>query len=140
MIFKMKKEGTVVIILNSVNKFLLQLRDNKPGIEFPGKWSLFGGGMETGETPTECIIREIKEEINLQVAQEEIIYFKEYKLENEIIHTFVFKTNLSPSKEIQLNEGQKAELFSRQQLEKLNLPETINKIFEDYFKSFINSK
>lgn len=44
-------------------KILMQLRDNKPGIVFPGQWGFFSGAVEDGETPLECAKREIYEEL-----------------------------------------------------------------------------
>jgi 8-oxo-dGTP pyrophosphatase MutT (NUDIX family) len=41
-------------------KFLLAREDN-------GKWELPGGGLDHGETPHECLRREIKEEMGLEV-------------------------------------------------------------------------
>ena len=32
-------------------RVLMQLRDDKEGIAFPGKWGFFGGGIEPGESP-----------------------------------------------------------------------------------------
>ena len=36
-------------ILLERGKFVLQLRDNKPLIDFPDMWSLFGGAIEKNE-------------------------------------------------------------------------------------------
>lgn len=41
----------------------MQLRDDIPGILYPGHWGLFGGHMESGETPAEAVERELLEEI-----------------------------------------------------------------------------
>jgi len=49
------------LILDDGKKFLLVLEKN-------GLWELPGGGLEYHETPHECIIREIKEEMNLVVV------------------------------------------------------------------------
>lgn len=43
---------------------MLQLRDNVPGILYPGYWGLFGGHRSSGETPEEALERELWEEIN----------------------------------------------------------------------------
>jgi 8-oxo-dGTP diphosphatase len=45
--------------------FLMQLRDDIPTISHPGHWSIFGGRLEAGETISQAICREIKEELAL---------------------------------------------------------------------------
>ncbi|MEA5623042.1 NUDIX hydrolase [Nostoc sp. UHCC 0251] len=52
-----------IAILYQKDKFLMQLRDNIPGILYPGYWGLFGGHIESGETPEVAVKREILEEI-----------------------------------------------------------------------------
>ena len=44
----------------------MQLRDEKPEIDYPGYWSCFSGGIEKMETPMEGAKREIFEEIGCQ--------------------------------------------------------------------------
>ncbi|NEO30294.1 MAG: NUDIX domain-containing protein [Symploca sp. SIO3C6] len=53
-----------IAILYSSDRFLMQLRDNIPGILYPGCWGLFGGHIEVGETSLEAIKRELLEEIS----------------------------------------------------------------------------
>ncbi len=55
------------VLLHPDGRVLLQLRDDKPGIESPGLWSLFGGGLDEGETPADGMIREVEEEIGFRV-------------------------------------------------------------------------
>ncbi len=52
-----------IAILYRQDQFLLQLRDNIPGIKYPGHWGLFGGHLEPGETPDIAVERELLEEI-----------------------------------------------------------------------------
>ena len=52
------------VILTENNKMLLVKRKYDP---FKGDWSLPAGFMEYEESPEECAIREIKEELNLEI-------------------------------------------------------------------------
>lgn len=56
-----------IAILYRQDQFLLQLRDNIPGIIYPGHWGLFGGHIEPGETPDVAVEREIFEEIGYKL-------------------------------------------------------------------------
>ena len=50
------------IMIGQDGSFLLQLRDDKPGLLFAGMIGLFGGHREKGEKFIECAMREIEEE------------------------------------------------------------------------------
>ena len=54
-------------IIYQQGKFLMQLRDDIPGILYPGVWGLFGGHLETEESPETGLKRELLEEINYSV-------------------------------------------------------------------------
>ncbi|MCU0515571.1 MAG: NUDIX hydrolase [Oscillatoria sp. Prado101] len=58
-----KPVHVAIAILYRDGKFLLQLRDNIPGIIYPGCWGFFGGHMEPDETPEVAVKRELLEEI-----------------------------------------------------------------------------
>lgn len=63
-----RKPGAKAIVVHN-DKICLVLRDNNPEIPNPNKWNTPGGGIDEGETPREAIIRELKEEINLNATE-----------------------------------------------------------------------
>jgi len=58
------KEVTAAIILKE-NKVLIAQR--APGENLAGKWEFPGGKLEPGETPKECLKREIREELDIEI-------------------------------------------------------------------------
>jgi 8-oxo-dGTP pyrophosphatase MutT (NUDIX family) len=57
--------AAAVIVIED-GRYLLQLRDEKPGIPLPGHWALFGGGIEPDETPAMALVRELHEELGFR--------------------------------------------------------------------------
>lgn len=45
---------------------------------YKDSWEFPGGKLEPGETPTQCIVREIKEELDTEVTAEKILGIVEY--------------------------------------------------------------
>jgi 8-oxo-dGTP pyrophosphatase MutT (NUDIX family) len=60
---KADRPAVAIAILHQQGQFLMQLRDNIPGIVYPGHWAFFGGHIEPGETPEVAVKRELLEEI-----------------------------------------------------------------------------
>src|SRR5512132_4197947 len=50
-------------------RYLLQLRADIPQIGYPGHWGLFGGGVDPGEDAVAALRRELREELDLEMAQ-----------------------------------------------------------------------
>ena len=75
-----------IAILYREEKFLLQLRDDIPGIAHPGQWAFFGGHIEPGEIPQVAIKRELVEEIGYKPDM--IWEFGVYYDTNVVRHVF----------------------------------------------------
>ena len=64
------REIAGAVIFDTSGRLLLQLRDDIPGILYPGKVTLFGGHREGNETFLECVVREIHEELSFFIPPE----------------------------------------------------------------------
>ncbi len=105
--------GASIFFLNNDNQVLLLLRDNKKDIPFPNCWDALGGHVDPGETPPECIIREMKEEIGYQ--PESPVLFNVYDLDDRIDCIFWQRANID-IQTIDLHEGQQLKWFSEQEI------------------------
>ncbi|MDE5071121.1 MAG: NUDIX hydrolase [Trichodesmium sp. St5_bin8] len=83
-------------------KFLLQLRDDIPGIAHPGQWAFFGGHIEPGEIPQVAIKRELVEEIGYK--PDLIWEFGVYYDTNVVRHVFYAPLTVE-LKDLVLGEG-----------------------------------
>ena len=93
--------SALCIIVNNEKKILL-LKRRKDSDWGGGKWSLVGGGIDDNETPKQACIREIKEETNIDIEEDniyEILSLKRKNSEPEI----VFFTQFSNDSNIKLD-------------------------------------
>ena len=58
-------DAVAVILQLPDGRFVLQHRDEKPEIWYPGYWGCFGGAVDAGEAPLEALHRELWEELKL---------------------------------------------------------------------------
>jgi 8-oxo-dGTP diphosphatase len=56
-------DSVAAVIHAADGRYLMQHREDRPGISYPGWWSLFGGAREEGETALAAIRRELMEEL-----------------------------------------------------------------------------
>lgn len=103
------------------------------GMKLPLKWEFPGGKLEENESEKECIKREIKEEINIEI---EVIK----KLSNSVFDYGAFKINLIPfianyiSGEILLSEHKDFKLLTKTELLDLDWAEADIPIVEEFLK------
>lgn len=91
----------VSAIIKDNNKILILKRAGD--VEFsPNTWDFPGGKVLENETLLQALLREVKEETNLEIQPEEN-YFSSFKYPNGKITIFAFKANLLGG-EIKLDE------------------------------------
>jgi 8-oxo-dGTP diphosphatase len=128
------KEIAAIILENDMGEFLLALRDNKSWIPFPNHWDLIGGHVEDGETPEEALVREVKEELDIDLR--EYTFWKKYECltgdayEN-IKYIYTGKINI-PIEEVTLLEGQRPQYFTRHEIPNVKFANIIGTIVIDY--------
>ena len=74
------KRAAKAIIIDAQGRYLFQLRDDIPTITFPGYWGLFGGALESLETPNLAIKRELYEELFYLPTSIELFFSYTYSL------------------------------------------------------------
>ena len=108
--------AVALAMLQSDGQWLLQLRDDIATIIYPGHWGLFGGHLDPGETATEAVMRELKEEIDWTPRTPLELWFS-HNNGTRIAH--VFRGSLEvPLEQLQLLEGQDLKLVSLEQLQR----------------------
>lgn len=91
------------------------------------EWELPGGKIDPGESPEECLAREIQEELGLEVQVGPPVYAWMYHILKRVrVFVVAYDCALltpSPPQVVISNEHQGFDWFARNQLEGLNLPQ-----------------
>ena len=77
-------------ILEKDGKILIAKRETGDEL-FAGLWEFPGGKVEEGETPEECMAREIKEELNISVEVGELITSNKHKYPHGIFELLAYR-------------------------------------------------
>jgi len=118
-----------IILIDS--KILVTQRSEK--MKLPLKWEFPGGKLELDESEVDCVVREIKEELNIEI---EVLN----KLSNSIFDYGTFKINLIPfianyiSGEVLLLEHKDYKLLDKTELLNLDWAEADLPIVEEFLK------
>lgn len=87
-------------------KYLMLHRTKKKNDISKGKWLGIGGKFEDGESPEECVIREVKEETGLTLNTYKLRCAVTYVSTNwETEYVYVFTSNDFTGELIECNEG-----------------------------------
>jgi 8-oxo-dGTP pyrophosphatase MutT (NUDIX family) len=114
------KKVVVVFLHKNFDSYLLQLRDFKSSIIYPGHWGAFGGAMEEGESPETAICRELIEEIGYK--PEVFNFFRQSYKDKHKLNVHIFYSNMSIStSELYLMEGADMGMFTKEEILTKNL-------------------
>ena len=133
----MNKKPTVYVsacaIIDSNDKILITSREHKD--DFSNCWEFPGGKIEKNETPEECLIRELKEEINIDVSNKCIapIGFSSHEYEKFHIVLMLYVTRKWEGK-LQANEKNSFKWVSYGELKKHKMPKANTNFFPIIFE------
>ena len=111
-------KNTTLCYVEQDGKYLMLLRNKKKQDENAGKWIGVGGKFEEGESPQDCLLREVQEETGLRLTQYRfrgIVTFVSDQYETEYMHLFTahgFEGELIPGDEGELKWVEKDEVLS----------------------------
>src|SRR5689334_20853197 len=103
------RDVSVLILYTSTGRILLQHR-TEDAFRLPGYWAFFGGGIEQGETPTEALKREIREELSFDVRTPKFLFLQKIRDEEHENTKYVFVEQYQ-DQPLHLGEGQAMRWF-----------------------------
>lgn len=121
----MKEIKVVAAIIQKENKILATKRGYG---EFINMWEFPGGKIEPGETKEEALIREIKEELNIEISVDKFAIDIEYQYPNFYLFMSCFMCSIKEGS-IKLLEHNDGKWITKEELNTLNwLPADIDAV------------
>ena len=128
----------MVVIRNTKEEFLMQKRVASKG----GDWGVTGGHPKSGETPYEGIITEVKEELGIDISNNEIIEFASGCDGKDCFKMYYTKLDLDVEDfKIQEEELTEVRWFSFDELNEMVEEKILNQDQVDFFlkcKKYLN--
>ena len=109
-------EVTCAIILDGERVLVTQRSDEMP---HPLKWEFPGGKLKTGETPEGCIIREIREELGVEISVRQMLPSVKHTYSNNIVKLIPFVCMIKHG-DISLLEHRSYRWVHRSELEQID--------------------
>jgi len=114
------------------------LRDDRPGLLFPGHWDLPGGGREGDETPLACALRECQEELGIVVPEQSVVWQAAFDEAGRTKWFFVAHLPEAAAAEIVFgDEGQRWTLMTEEEF--LNRSDAVP-AFQDRLQVYLRGK
>jgi 8-oxo-dGTP diphosphatase len=131
------RQIAMAFLFDRSNRLLIYLRDDKPGIPFPNHWDLFGGHVENGETPEEALVREVKEELGIDLKK--LKFFRSYVCTEgdaypNVKHIFWSKIEKDCA-ELRLYEGQSLKSIEPAERSGIKFANILGKITDDFVEA-----
>lgn len=121
-----------IILINAEAKVLLQLRCEDERL-YPNCWTLPGGKVEEGESPEQAIVREVKEELGLDLRGHNLFKTIVENAPDEIMERHIYWGNISERAEnLELGEGSALKYFSSKRILRLKVAFDLKPVIMDF--------
>ena len=107
-------------ILEKDGKILIAKRKTGDKL-FAGLWEFPGGKVEEGETPEECMARELKEELDIEVEVGELITSNKHKYPHGIFELLAYRVK-HISGEMVLNDHEEIKWVTADEMSNFEFP------------------
>lgn len=125
----------VVFIENSKGEFLIQKRVK----EKDGKWATTGGHPVSGESSLEGMVTEIKEELGINIKQNELTLYKTEKTNDDFVDMYYLKKDIDIKDiVIQKEEVDKVKWATREEINKLIKENEFSEFHIDFYNYCLN--
>lgn len=129
-----------VWIENDKNQILMQQRISTAH-KFPNMWSVTGGTVKAGETSLEGIIRELKEELGLNISKDDLEQIASYKRKFDFVDVWLLHKNIDLKEiKMQKEEVQNVKWFTLDEYENMIKNKQAIRSSLEYYKLYINPK
>lgn len=123
-----------VLLFDRHDRLLIYLRDDKADIPFPNRWDFFGGHVEPGETPVQALVREVKEELGIELISWQ--FFRSYEcLQGDVYpnRKYIYRARIDKTiEELTLYEGQRLASIELDQCSDFKFANILATILNDF--------
>lgn len=111
--------SSFIWIINDNDKVLLQQRPSNTK-KMPNMWGATAGGVVAGETSVDGAVRELKEELGIDIIKDELVFIGSYKRINDFVNVFLCRKNIEISDMVlNFEEVQDVRWFSIKEFEQM---------------------
>jgi 8-oxo-dGTP pyrophosphatase MutT (NUDIX family) len=113
--------AAAALIVVEDGRYLMQLRDDIPGIFYPGHWGCFGGAVGHDEQPRDALKRELVEELEFEAGDcREFVSFgfdlRSLGQKNVFRNYYIVETSQAFVSRFRLHEGAGMALFAASEI------------------------
>lgn len=127
----MQSAGHGVVLQNAEGKYLMQFRDGTKGINNPLNWDFFGGSSEGSESVIDAAVREMAEELGMDVKPEHLEVIAEHNMKGRLEYLLRYSKPVEWG-DFEIHEGAGCAFLTKDELLQLALVPRVKFFVEKY--------